>query len=369
MIDTVILSIPTTKIIVLDESAHGVLPWDLQARGRGFEKYVKNPSERDKASGLYFPRLTGYKRGSTKMVKIEFSAPKLLFNNNLDELADKQFAAVIDALQDRLVRLAVRIQQVDLERADVAGVHYSKNVELTGGYTSEYVIGELGKINLNKRFDLTRARYMNDGQSLCAYSTSHSFVIYDKVADLKRGSKRAIDREQTDYQMSLFAPLKKAHEILRFEVRLSQRRKMINVLKTLGLGDNPTFRDVFSVKTSQAVLMHYWDTMIEKNSLLLFAHSLTPKDLLKQTLLARPSAKGKTAIYLVGLLLLAREGNGLRELRAILAKRSNDRLWYRLRADLTETTAGLNKLRPREWFDQVKAVLKSYQPFRLPSKE
>jgi hypothetical protein len=261
MIDTVILSIPTTKIIVLDESAHGVLPWDLQARGRGFEKYVKNPSERDKASGLYFPRLTGYKRGSTKMVKIEFSAPKLLFNNNLDELADKQFAAVIDALQDRLVRLAVRIQQVDLERADVAGVHYSKNVELTGGYTSEYVIGELGKINLNKRFDLTRARYMNDGQSLCAYSTSHSFVIYDKVADLKRGSKRAIDREQTDYQMSLFAPLKKAHEILRFEVRLSQRRKMINVLKTLGLGDNPTFRDVFSVKTSQAVLMHYWDIL------------------------------------------------------------------------------------------------------------
>src|SRR3989344_3128932 len=165
--------------------------------------------------------------------------------------------------------------------------------------------------------------------------------------------------------MSLFSSLNNTREILRLEVRLSEKRKMNSIFKKLGFAENPTFKEVFSAEKSQAILKYYWDMMIEKNSLLLFSHSLTAKDLFKQILLARQDIKGKTAIYLTGLLFLTREGNGLRELRSILAKRSSDRLWYRVLADLTETTTGLNKLRPREWYDQVKQWLKSYQLFRL----
>jgi hypothetical protein len=148
------------------------------------------------------------------------------------------------------------------------------------------------------------------------------------------------------------------------EVRLSQKQKLNSLFKKMGFAENPTLKDVFSLEKSKAILKYYWDTMIAENSVLLFAYSLTPKDLLKQVLLARKSAKGKTAIYLAGLLLLAREGNGLRELRTILAKRTNDRTWYRLTADLKETTADLSKLRPREWYDQITKELDIYQPFR-----
>jgi hypothetical protein len=376
MIDTIILSLPKTKIITLDLTTSGVRPWDLQARTQVYDKFVKNPSSRDKQTGRYFPRLTGYKRKNGKLewestLKIEFSAPKLIYENNVDELRENQFEAVVEALRDRLGRMGVIITAENLKNAEVRAVHYSKNIELKNGYTSQYVISELGKINLNKRFDLTRARYMNDGQSLYAYTQAHSLVMYDKVADLIRGKKRSTDKEQTAKQLSLFEPLTKREqprEILRMEARLSQKQKLNSLFKQLGFAKDPTFKDVFSVKISKAVLLHYWDTMVAENSVALFAYSLTTKDLLKQVLLARKSAKGKAAIYLTGLLLLAREGSGLRELRTMLAKRTNDRTWYRLVADLREVTADLSKLRPREWYDQIKREFKRYKPFRAVGK-
>ena len=370
MIDTIALTIPKEKATMLDLSYHGVPSWDLQGRTNAYDKFVKNPSSKDLKGDMYFPRLTAYTRKGRDnqkhtLIKIEFSAPKLLYQNNLDELSDKQFSDVVYALNDRLDRMGVHIERKILAEADVSSVHYSKNFELKNGYTAQYVISELNKINLNKRLDLGRARFINDGQSLIAHATTHEIVFYDKIADLNKGSKRSMDRDQTPYQASLFEKLNDRREILRFEVRLTKKQKMNSVFKELGLNESPTFIEVFSSEKSKKVLWHYWNKLVEKNSLMLFAHSLTAKDLLKQILIARRSVKGKTAIYLVGLLLLAREGNGLRELRSILSKRNKDRTWYRICADATETTEQLNKVRVREWFDGIKNDLQTYKPFHI----
>jgi hypothetical protein len=351
---------------------HGTPLWDLQARTKAYDKYVKNPSSQDLASGLYFPYITGYKRKNGELVwnstvRIQFSAPKLIYKNNLDELSEGQFSTVLFALHDRLDRMGIKIALRDLENAAVSSVHYSRNVVLKDNYSAQYVIGELGKINLNKRFDFSRARFTNDGQCLYAHASTHEFVIYDKIADLDKDKKRSMDREQTAYQLSMFEKLKEKQEIIRFEVRLVQKKKMNSLFKQLGLAESPTFKDVFSEEKSKKVLMYYWETMIEKNSLLLFAHTLTPKDLLNQILLARKDAKAVKAIYLAGLLVLAPDGNGIRELRSILSKRNRDRTWYRIYADLNEIMKQLNKLKPREWYAQVQHALTVYKPYRIDS--
>lgn len=371
MIDTVILSLPSNKVTMLDMASRGVSGWDLQSRTRAYEKFVRNPSTRDLESGLYFPRLTSYRRKNGKLqwetnLKIEFSVPKLLYRNNVEELTDEQFPKVIEALRDRLLRMGVAIQETDLKEAEVRVVHYSKNVQLTGGYTSQYVISELNKINLNKRFDLARAKYTNDGQSLYAYTQAHSLVIYDKIADLIRGKKRAIDKEQSPEQLSLFTPLTKRPEpieILRFEVRLSQKRKLNAVFKKLGFAEDPTFSDAYDTNKSKTVVQHYWDTMIEGNTTLLFAHTPTAKDLIKQVLLTDRKMKVKEAIYRAGLVWSLREGNGMRELRSILAKRANDRTWYRIAKDASDTGTALTKLKPREWYEQIRKAFDDYKPF------
>src|SRR3989344_1706197 len=109
MIDTIILSIPRGKAVMTDMTYFGASLWDLHARTKAYEKYTKNPSARDTAMGLQFPRLTGWKRkndtlGWDEFIKIEFSAPKLIYQNNLDELANSQFEKVVETLRDRLDR-------------------------------------------------------------------------------------------------------------------------------------------------------------------------------------------------------------------------------------------------------------------------
>lgn len=371
MIDTIILKLPRSKVTIVNAS--GISPWNLQASTRAYRKYIKNPTTRDEKSGLYFPRLTGFKRrvadGFDSTIKIEFSAPKLIYKNNVDELSDTQFDLVLDALRDRLHRMGVIISAKDLANAEVRAVHYSKNIELRDGYTSRYVIGEIGKTNLDQRLDMTKARYMNEGQSLYAYSVSNSLVLYDKVADLNRGQKRSIDKDQMDYQLSLLDQLKKGNEILRFEVRLSQARKMISLFKKLGFPETSTFRSIYSSKKSATVLMHYWNTLVSKNGLPLFAHSFTPTNLCRQILLTQKNAKRKKAIYLTGLLLLSQDNGGMRELREILSSHVHDRTWYRVVRDLRILTSSLGNLRPRGWFEQVEAVLQTNRPYRIESSK
>ena len=364
MIDTIILSIPREKVI-LGPVASGGKTWDLQARTGAYDKYVHNATAADEKTGLYFPRLTGYRRkfeGST--IRIEFSAPKLIYGNNLDELEASQFNEVVAALKDRMDKMAAYVSVRDLVDAKVTAVHYSRNIDLRNGYTAQYVISELGKIDLNKRFDLARERYQNDGQSLHAYSFAHAFVVYDKIADLVRGRK-AIDRAQTKKQLAFFPSLEKRKEIVRFEVRLSQKKKMNAVFEGLGFGQNPTFRDVFSEERSVKVLTHYWNTMIEGNSMLLFAHALTPKDLLRQIILTQKKIKPNHALYLTGLIVAARDGKGMRELRSAFGRKINGRTWYRLVADLKDAASDIRAIKPRDWYDQVKSAISKYEPFRI----
>ncbi len=370
MIDTVILMLPRSKATVVSSTESGIPTWDLQASTRAYKKYVKNPTKRDEESGLYFPRLTGFRRrvagGFESVIKVEFSAPKLLYKNNVDELTEDQFQYVVNELRDRLTRMGVYVSAKDLAEAEVRSVHYSKNILLQNGYSSRFVIGEIAKVNLNQRLDMTKARYINEGQSLYAYAISHSVVIYDKIADIQRDKKRAIDKDVGSRQLELFKRIKRKGEILRFEVRLSQTRKLNSLFIELGFPEKPNFRDVFSLEKSAAVLTHYWDDMIAANSLPLFAHSFTVSEVFRQILQVDSTAKRKEALYLTGLLMLSQAEGGMRGLRQALSTRIHDRSWYRISSDLEEISSKLKGLQQREWFDQVTDALRVYKPYRVP---
>jgi len=207
MIDTIRLLIPKDDMTYL----YGTSSWELHSKTEEYSKFVRNPSKAEKETGKYYPKLTGYKRrfSQSANVRIEFSVPKLLYLNNLEELENKDFPKVIEALQDRLKIMGVSVMKSVLENASVSSVHFSKNISLQDGYTASHLISEMNKVDLRKSFDFTKTRFMNDGQSLYAYTISHEFVIYDKIADLRKDKKRAIDKDQTLYQRSLFSELNK----------------------------------------------------------------------------------------------------------------------------------------------------------------
>jgi hypothetical protein len=142
----------------------------------------------------------------------------------------------------------------------------------------------------------------------------------------------------------------------------------LNVLfKKLGFKENPTFEDVFKRRVSKIVVQHYWDTLVKSNSALLFGFSFGPKELLKQILIANPKLKPKQALYFASLMSMTKDGNGIRELRAILSKYGDNRTWYRIKDDIKNVSGLLKKTRPRDWFDQIEKALKEFTTFKQNS--
>lgn len=369
MIDTICLLIPKDKMIYLMGSSS----WGLYSKTDQYEKYVRNPSKAEKETGKYFPRLTGYKRRFSQdaNVRIEFSVPKLLYLNNLDELENNDFPEVIKVLQERLKIMGVRVFKSILENASVSSVHYSKNILLKDGYTVSHLISEINKVNLRKSFDFSKTRFMNDGQSLYAHATSHQLVIYDKIADLSKDKKRAIDKDQTLYQRSLFSELSKENglqEIIRFEVRLSQKQKLNKVVEGLGYSKNLVFREVFSTEISRQVVTKYWKELIKERNLGLFSVALSIKDILRILFLADKKLKPKQAIYLLGLFMLARDEEGMRQLRSIVTKHSQDRTWYRIAKDMQKASELITKNKLRDWVVQIDNALEEYAAYKHINK-
>ena len=373
MIDTVILTIPREKMEKL-ENTQGRFPvWTLNSRGKGYEIWVKNSPKEDAKNGLSFIKMTSYIRGAItnpKMINIEFSIPKLLHCNNLDEVEEKDFPLVIDTLHRRLLEMGELVQKKDLENAMISGFHPSKNIELSDGYTAYSVIKELSKINLTKKLELTKVNFKDDGKAVQMYAISHSIVYYDKIADLNQNKKKAVDQDQTPQQFSLFQEIKKKQpelEILRMEIRLSKKPKMNSVMEKLGFQKNPIFRDVFKKDVCQKIVRWYWETIIKGENLFLFELSSNPKQKYKDVLRTNEKMKPKQAIYLIGLDVLCKDGSGIRELRDISEKRITQRNWYYI----SDGIKLLNKLADKKplhsWVKQIDTALEEFKPYRINS--
>ena len=81
--------------------------WELQKNVNQFNRYVKNPSKSNLDTGNYFPRLTYYGKWFRQdaSVRIEFSIPKLVYLNNLDELDNADFSNIISILKEIFLNL------------------------------------------------------------------------------------------------------------------------------------------------------------------------------------------------------------------------------------------------------------------------
>ena len=367
MIDTVIIEVPKNKMSTSD-----VQSWRLESTGKGWRKLVKNTTTAEKEGGLASIKLTWYKRADKtgspiEGVRIEFSVAKLINGNNLTELEDKDFLIAIKILRERLLKMGEDVSEQDIENASVYSFHPAKNFVLTDGYTASSVIRDLAKINVNKKFDLTSVTFANDGSSLQIRTKSHSITFYDKIADGKKDEKRAIDKDQSPQQRSLFDEIKKdqpALEILRLEVRLSEKRKMREVMKKLGFASSPTFKDVFQRDVCQKIVGWYWEEIIKGENLFLFELINSPKRLLRK-IVRNHKIKAKHAVFLVGLSVLCKDDGGIRELRELLKQTTKQRNWYTLTKSIELLNGITNKKSLHSWVQQIDDGISRFEALKL----
>ncbi len=172
MIDTIVLLIPETSFKVFDHTKFSPSTKNLfeppyyRLGRRSYFPCVQNPTKTEISSGNYKPRLTVTKRMKNgKFVitlRIEFSIPKLLLGNNFEEVGESDYKAMILLLHDKLADMGVSIPYLDLDKANVSAVHFSKNISLTDFTTPYHILKELSKIDLNQKTDINKTDYRNE---------------------------------------------------------------------------------------------------------------------------------------------------------------------------------------------------------------
>lgn len=338
MIDTIKLNLPSTMIGQLHRDK---FERDLMNATRGFAKLVQNPTVAELKRGIYKPRLTLSHRFNTygkseETLTIEFSAPKMLFGNNFDELTDDDLQPLLIKLNQTLKLMGVYTFERNLATARVSSIHLAKNIPLTDFSTPYTYIKQLEKVNFNAILDVSKTDYINGGSGIKAHANSYEIAFYDKLQDLKKAKKsprRAYERD-SELQLHLFEEIskKKPFEVFRMEVRIGNRRKLKQVLLKTEVDDEPTFEGMFKQNTAQKVLLYYLE-LIEEGYLPILAYEYeNPQKFFTNFLLNNPDKRYTSAFKYVGMRVMLDYMN-TREFRQLLDRYSPN-LWYSLNKDM-----------------------------------
>lgn len=338
MLDTIAIILPEHDFEIKYPERFNPHAWTIynpMFGDKGMVKAVYNPTKAESVKG-YKPRLTLFKKPYTERaralwLKIEFSAPKLVFGNNFQELNGRDdFETVLTALFRALSDMGIEVAYETLKNAKVTAIHYSKNILLERTTPCFLLIQALEKLDISTKLDLTQTDFRNGGQMVKYHAGTYEIALYDKVKDLeqacKYGAKRGIEN---DYECmnDLFLDKRKP-EVLRFEIRLTGR-KIKPLFYSLGFKQKCTLDELFNASLSRAVLLHYWQTITNG----LYLMNIDTKDIERLVYAVRavfPKKRPCKIMEMIGY-VVACQNLGVRGARLALGLKNHQ--WYRMKAD------------------------------------
>ena len=275
MVDTVLITLDWRKDFELMEGCYKQFATDVTNFFRppfiqfGTKKAFlveRNPTAKEKADSNYMPRLTlikAVRRGGVPItLNIEFSAPKVVHNDNFNEITESDFDYLCVQLHRKLYNIGVIVNGPNtLKNALVSTIHYSKNITLTDYSTAHGIITDLSKCNYSTRKQSDGQKYRNNGEAMHFYSSKWGLCIYDKLKEHTKSKVSEKGLLEKDYycQMSLFdeSPLASPFEMVRVETRYIGRRQIRKSLNDAGIEtDGLTFRELFRESTAKAMLKY-----------------------------------------------------------------------------------------------------------------
>tara|TARA_Y100000310_G_C20657444_1_gene802737 strand:+ start:112 stop:1323 length:1212 start_codon:yes stop_codon:yes gene_type:complete len=344
-----------------------------------FVKYIQNPLVKDGQQSDYKrPRLTAYQRFRDRKViyelHAEFSVPKLLFGNSLQELDDADFDKVVARLKFCLQRMGVDVTEEAVRRAVVTKAHFGKNIPLPHPTTAQDAIAELYKADLGKRKDVNIRHYENGGQALYFYATSANIIFYDKMKDIEATKNRAVDKNKISYEKTLFRNNKREikREILRFEVRLVKQVSFYSFLRKHVFKkkiDSISFEEVFNNELCKKVLLASWEEITNSPANQLALKMDTSADEVFDAIIKnlddnkRKKAHSLTkALASYGLSQLIKQ-SGVRKVRNKIEKNWSIKSWYRLSGNIKESATNLREISVVHTIGEIQLALEKFEKY------
>lgn len=356
MIDTVTINLPLSDLLPNKTPAEELAflrSWDKRTRG-DFTTWVRNPTPQEQVRG-YHPNLLAYKHfqlGRRLFVKIQFSAPKLFWGNNLDELDTCHAIPVAQKLKLALVNMGLNPNRDALLRAQVKTLHYSKNILLENGYTTNEVIQSISRMQSGGRLQKRDSQYGRDGSGVNLFNKSFGFSIYDKISELEA---ELVEQLKQNGQLP---------QVMRLEARMVNMYKINHTFNKLDLGQNPTLQEVFDSEKSRRVVTHFWQELIAPQMALVTQTGESPNSIIQTLLRTIPDITVHKAIKVASMVLSGRNTGGLSELRTIVLSQKNQRTWSRLYKEIKEASGAL-EAQEDTWWEQIESQLAEYESLSL----
>lgn len=337
MIDTVKIQIPFSSQPKWVTEAR--LFSNLDATKGVFVAY-NNPSSTYKKLGIYQPRLTYTERPKGNYIKsyqlaIEFSAPKLLFNNNFTELKDTDFDTVIEQLKEVLRKTyGVWLFPHQLAKAQVGKIDYSKNIVFDDRTPVSTITEILRKADISRRYDTQHTDFKNGGHVYHIHTNALDIAFYDKVADLRQtkvSEKRSYEKNGYT-QLNLLDELEKQKtvSVARLEIRINGVAKLRKELNVIGVDSTDlTFRHLFSTATSRKVLLRHWKNIFDELPKGPFAVIGTVEQNLIAYKQAYPYAKPAETSFAVMLAMIRKDHADERYVRNVIEELFGKHVYYR----------------------------------------
>lgn len=337
----------------------------------GMRKFVNNPTGRDIKNWGYLPRLTLYvdtRRGELReTLYIEFSAPKLVFNNNFSELGDDDLSDLCNKLYKKLYQRGVYVPSAQyLEQCDVRAIHYAKNIVYTDGTSPSSLIRLMEKSNISRHRSVNASKYKDGGLSCNFYTLDGCFCAYDKRKEFEKSklSKRGrIEKRDDLMQARLFDDVdfeaKEPFQVLRLEQRFESKKAIDrNLVKTKIISPNPTLKDFYKSSISKRVLI---DTIreIDENIPAVVKYDKDIVGFTECLKVLNPDASFSLRLKAVAARAILNEA-GTREFRDMIG--ATDKQWSDLMRDLSTIDMPSNS---HINFDEIYRQLEEFRPISL----
>ena len=257
-------------------------PTEIQSRNstRSYlRKFILHP----KPSDEYIPRVEVFETLSKKfnkiiyILKITFSAPKMLYWNSVQEVDENDKQRILSTLKRALESVGIILVNTEvIENAILEAVHTCKNIPLPKTMRMREILNELRRMDISKAVDVTETQFKNGGRVLNFYSGTVERSFYDKVSDSLKPKNKRSDKGRIDYEKAFIEQYNlQDQEILRYEYRLKKTqttKSAVNALLGRPYETQVVFNDLFTPNLLKNLIRNSWRKLIEKpeNQLSLF---------------------------------------------------------------------------------------------------
>jgi hypothetical protein len=356
MIDTVKLSIPTSRATVTDrnkfcptfEPINPDNPDELiqfMDKHKGIRKFIRNPLVEFRQQGVVYPNLEiyeTYKRQSGYQcnVKPQVSIPKIIQGHSFEEVFDDKFTELISILKTRMYDLGIWVGEDSLRQAAVTNLHYCMNILFPSESEARRFLSCLHKMSMGERYENHDRDYANDGKTVRFYTKTFEWVTYLKYYDALSTGKDQVAKGATPQEREIVKRLlmeKRIPPLIRIEIRFKGKPSIRKHFKAIFGEDKATWtlEEVFNTKRSRKVMEYYWNKLMD-NPINVAILCKPSREGLYRKLQAEFEEKGpsSTIFKAIGMFETIR-ALGIKEFRASVEKRYSRTTWYNQQKEIT----------------------------------